>query len=137
MRAHHALVASALLAFCPDVPAAQSGSGPVQHLIQSGGLVREYFVYLPPGYDETTPYPLVFFFHGGFGSASQAASSYGIVEEAEQRGWIAVFPQGYRPSPLTPRTWNAGGCCGWTQANSVDDVGFFDAMLARLQINYS
>jgi polyhydroxybutyrate depolymerase len=40
--------------------------------------------------------------------------------------FIVVYPDGVR------RTWNAGECCGPAEKMNVDDLGFFDAMMADL-----
>lgn len=106
--------------------------------VQSGGLDRYFWVYEPEGLTEDAP--VVVCFHGGGGSAKSAISGYGIVEEAEARGYVAVFPEGVGPFGGPPlfflETWNAGACCGPAQEDDVDDVGFFADMLDALEATY-
>ena len=55
---------------------------------------RTYLVYLPTNYVTTKTYPLVFMFHGLGGTAAGAAGdSYGITQLADQKEFIAVFPE--------------------------------------------
>ncbi len=102
---------------------------------------RWYRTYLPTTYTSMQPAPVIIFYHGGLGNALQAASSYGIVEEAEARGWIAVFPEGTsilgQGPPFKLETWNAGDCCGPASKNAVDDVAFFTAMRTKLLHTYA
>jgi polyhydroxybutyrate depolymerase len=64
------------------------------------GKERTYLVYLPDGYTTSKTYPLVFMFHGLGGTAQGAASSYyGITELADQKGFIAVFPDSLKDLP--------------------------------------
>ena len=99
--------------------------------IPSGGLQRTYTVRLPSVYDGTTSLPLVVAMHGGFGSGPQLEQQSQLSDKAEQEGFIVVYPDGVA-SPLNIRTWNAGGCCGYAMTNSIDDVGFIDALLDTL-----
>jgi len=106
--------------------------------VESGGLDRYFWVYEPDGVGADAP--VVVCFHGGGGNAKSAINGYGIVEEAEARGWIAVFPQGTGPLGGPPffalETWNGGACCGSAQENDVDDVGFFADMINALASDY-
>lgn len=99
--------------------------------------VRWYRQALPAGHDPAGgPYPVVFLFHGGGGSALQAAEKYELVEQAVERGFIAIAPEGTGvlggPPLFALQTWNAGDCCGLAEENGVDDVAFFDAMWWKL-----
>ena len=46
--------------------------------INSGGIDRDFFLYVPDIYDESTPAPLVFCFHGYGSSASVNLIVYGF-----------------------------------------------------------
>lgn len=99
--------------------------------------LRWYRQALPPGHDPAVGgYPVVFLFHGGGGNALQAAGAYGVIDEALRRGYVAIAPEGTGvlggPPLFALETWNAGSCCGWAQANGVDDVAFFEALVARV-----
>jgi polyhydroxybutyrate depolymerase len=122
------------------VPAAVGGGS--LEWVASGGSLRWYHVFEP-----TTPAPvpgarrpLVVCFHGGGGNAASAYQNYGVVEEAEARGWVAVFPEGTGPLSGTGvfslQSWNAGDCCVFAAENDVDDVGFFADMLGQLVVEH-
>lgn len=115
--------------------------GLLLHAVVSGGQARWYRVYLPSSYDEEASHPVVFCFHGGGGNAQQAAMAYGVVEEAEARGWVAVFPEGTGklggPPLFAIETWNTGTCCGYAHEHEVDDVQFFADALDDLADRYA
>jgi len=54
---------------------------------------------------------------------------------ADEKGFVAAHPQGLNAAELGKpfaenfRSWNAGPCCGVSQAYGVDDVGFIRAVL--------
>ena len=104
--------------------------------IAVGALQRTYTVRLPSAYDGSTPLPLVIAMHGGFGSGTQLENQSQLSVTAEQEGFIVVYPDGV-PSPINIRTWNAGGCCGYAMNNTIDDVGFIDALLDTLQADFA
>lgn len=145
-----ALIAFALLASARAVPALLEGrihrlpdgvpGELTAHTVSSGGWVRTYRVYCPTELAGGDVAPVILCFHGGGGAAQSAIGNYGIVEEAEARGWIAVFPEGTGVLSGTGlfglQTWNAGNCCGYAQQNDVDDVGFFEDLLMDLAQRY-
>ncbi len=98
------------------------------------GLTRTFRVYVPSSYDAAAPTPVVFLFHGGFGSGAQIEAHAKIVEVAGEKGFIAVSPDGVL-SPGGIRTWNGGGCCGYAASAGIDDVGFMRALVDRLEAN--
>ncbi len=104
-------------------------------VLTADGL-RWYRLALPTGHERRAePAPVVFLFHGGGGNALQAAGAYGVVEGALARGWVAVAPEGtgpFAPPVFQLETWNAGNCCGAALDEGVDDVAFFEALLAEL-----
>lgn len=106
--------------------------------VVSGGTVRWYRVFVPSDVAPGERLPVIVCFHGGGGNATGAIQSYGIGEEARERRWIALFPEGTGPfggPPLFRRqSWNGGDCCGYAQRNDVDDVRFFADMLAKLEV---
>ncbi len=118
-----------LLPFCvPGIAQADT--------ITVGGLQRSYTLRLPSIYDGITPLPLVICMHGGFGSGTQVENQSQLTLKAEQEGFVVVYPDGLGGA-LNIRTWNAGGCCGYAMNNSIDDVGFIDALLDTLITSHS
>ena len=83
------------------------------------GASRDAIVDLPDDYDGTTLLPLVLNFHGLATTARDQKVYTGLAEAANDRGWIAVHPNG------TNRSWD------WL-TESVD-IRFVDAMLDDLQ----
>lgn len=96
-------------------------------MLTHGGRAREYLIYVPRGYDNRKPVPLVFNFHGNTMTAPQQRDLSGMNALADSKGFVAVYPQGISNG------WNAGACCGEAQTSNVDDVGFTRAMLKAVQ----
>jgi polyhydroxybutyrate depolymerase len=102
---------------------ARANDGPT-YRISDGSRDRTYLLYRPAQLSRQTPVPLVVMLHGGFGSGSQAKSSYGWDGQAEQQGFVVVYPDGIG------RSWNAGGiCCGPALRKNIDDLGFLTRLI--------
>jgi len=105
--------------------------------IQSGGMARTFHVYVPAKYATATSTPdsLVFVFHGytqvGTGNTFTSIEYLSQMDPvSDAQGFLLVYPDGYMNS------WNAGDCCGAAVSSNVDDVGFFDDMLAWVESKY-
>ncbi len=99
------------------------------------GRDRTYRVYIPTSAASGASVPLVLGLHGGTGWGAQFEESSGLDRLADERGFIAVYPDGVG-STLAPdrtRTWNAGLCCGTAVAQKIDDVAFLRELLDRLE----
>lgn len=85
---------------------------------------REFFVYLPKGYNNTLPLPVVYGFHGYYNSAENKMAEDDFMWKIEkdlkkkhQRGFILVYGQGMADcgkehcyvEPWPERTWNVWG----------------------------
>lgn len=99
------------------------------------GREREFLIHLPPSVPARGA-AVVLAFHGSASSAAHLVEFSGLDEVADERGFIAVFPQGLGPDRLR-RTWNAGGCCGWSFKENIDDVGFTSAILDQLERDFA
>ncbi|WP_077037684.1 PHB depolymerase family esterase [Pelomonas sp. KK5] len=111
-----------------------AGPGDYTRTIDSGGRERHYRVHVPRSYDPARPAPLLLALHGGGGNMNLQAEHYGLVDASEQRGFIAVFPNGIGAlGGDRLATWNAGRCCGKARDQGVDDVAFIRAVVAELQ----
>jgi polyhydroxybutyrate depolymerase len=110
------------------------GPGTYSEGMDYGGYQRTFIVHVPPSYDGSKPYPLVFVLHGLGGSAQGMVNITRFSEKADSEGFIVAYLQGLGG-------WNAGGCCGYSRENNIDDVGFVSAMMdnleARLKVNES
>lgn len=107
------------------------GAGTYERSIQFGGQDRTYRIHVPPSYDPSTPHALVIAIHGGGGDIESAERSMGWDREANQEGFLVVYPQGTGTKLLgkTFGTWNGGICCGDAAKKNIDDVGFMRAMI--------
>ena len=96
--------------------------------VRFDGRNRKVIVHIPPSYDQNQGVvPLVFMFHGGGGSAKQAARSYHWKEQSDLDGFIVMFPEG---TGLV-KTWNVTHCCGSALRKNVDDVGFVRMLIQQ------
>lgn len=98
------------------------------------GINREYILYIPNSYDETSATPILFNFHGFGGSASEFINDADMRAEAESNSFILVYPQGscldgvshWNPCPI-----------GGDNKSSADDVGFVEAMVNEISSQYN
>jgi len=95
------------------------------------GIYRTYLLHLPSDYDGSIELPMIIAMHGGFGSGPQLETQSKLSEKADEASFIVVYPEGVS-SPLNIRTWNAGGCCGYSMNNDIDDVGFISSLIDSL-----
>ncbi len=67
-----------------------------RHIMEHGGLIREYFVFLPSSYDGEKNHPVAIFMHGYGGTATgtEAEVTQGLNQYAEEYGYVMVYPQG-------------------------------------------
>jgi polyhydroxybutyrate depolymerase len=109
--------------------------------IDVNGQTRTYMVHLPVGYNNSISYPLVLAFHGGQNGATQSQLGWQAIaymsnlsQKSDAEGFIVVYPEGLVINGN--RTWNAGACCPPAMNQNVDDVGFVNALIDRLQQDY-
>ncbi len=85
-----------------DPPAARGGFV-ADSTICIDGVVRPYLAYIPSGYDETKPAPLLVYLHGGVSRSElrplreyleTLSGDSDFVATAEERGWLVLFPLG-------------------------------------------
>jgi len=101
-----------------------------------GGLTRDYLVHVPKSYRPGHAAPMLIALHGGGGDADYQAddSKYRLISKSEQAGFIAVFPNGYtRFKSGILATWNAGSCCAGAVKNNIDDTGFLQEVIQRVE----
>ena len=98
------------------------------------GINREYILYVPNSYDETSATPILFNFHGFGGSASQFISRADMRAEAELNSFILVYPQGSCLDGVPH--WNPCPIEG-DNKSSADDLGFFEAMVNEISSEYT
>ena len=113
------------------------GAGDHDRSLVISGVTRTYIVHVPPRVSEGRPLPVVLAFHGGGGTASGFKAYAGLDALADREGFVVVYPDGTGRLGRGLLTWNAGGCCGYAAAQSVDDVGFALAALRDVARNVS
>ena len=103
-----------------------------KRVVQSGGLERQFLVYAPASLPDDRAVPVVFVFHGGNGEAKGTMNLSGFNSIADSEQFVVVYPQG------VGKSWNDGRVTTVSQAHrdNVDDVAFFDAMLAHIHRDY-
>ncbi len=99
-------VAKEIAASEETLAAAQSGKDPFagrtgdfkrHYYLKAAGEIMPYRLYIPPSYDGTRPFPMVFALHGLGGTEdSMFGPNYGALAEAEKRNYILVAPLGFR-----------------------------------------
>jgi len=108
-------------------------TGTISASLDFGDRIRTYLIHVPSGYFSKTPLPLVFVLHGATESNASVENLSGMSTKADREHFITVYPSGTGRLP----TWNAGNCCGYAIANHVDDIGFFRALLEKLERDYA
>jgi polyhydroxybutyrate depolymerase len=99
------------------------------------GRVRSYLV---SDLSNGEPAPLLFVLHG-FGGNAQAMSSFTNIENSLDEydlDAVVVYPSGTGAEQGLPQSWNAGTCCPFATFDLVDDVAFFDELIASLIAQY-
>lgn len=104
--------------------------GATYHELEHDDRTRSFWVYEPDTLAADTTYPLVIVLHGGTGNAANANRMSGMMQVADEAGFIVIYPNG-TGGLFDDRilTWNAGNCCGYGDDNNIDDVGFISAVI--------
>lgn len=120
------LVVLLSLAFAGQLAAQSTLSG----TIQSGGLTREYLLYVPASYQPGTPAPLVLNLHG-YSSNNVEQLLYGDFRPiADTAGFLLVCPNGTLDNQ-GQRFWNT-----FLGNSPVDDVAFLSGLIDTLAAEY-
>lgn len=91
--------------------------------LRDQGQLRTYYLYTPKSYNPDRPMPLVLVFHGSSGTGHSIADVTRFNELAEQKGFIAVYPDGI------DHNWRLReGSPG-----KVNDISFVNTLLAHLK----
>jgi polyhydroxybutyrate depolymerase len=114
-----------------DAPALQPGAQ--LRTLQIGSVQRSYILHAPPGLDPARPAAVVLVFHGGGGNAENADQVTEFSSQADQSGFLAVYPNGSGRLGERLLTWNGGACCGYAAEQDSDDVGFVRSILDDLR----
>ncbi|KEQ70499.1 alpha/beta-hydrolase [Aureobasidium namibiae CBS 147.97] len=93
--------------------------------VTSNGTVREYGLHIPTTYDDNTPSPLAFSFHGRTRTWQEQEEISGMSNETMNPNYLVVYPQGI------DEQWQ-----GDPEAVGYDDVDFTLELLANLSSVY-
>jgi len=91
---------------------------------------RRYLIYTPASYGEQPQkaFPLVFNFHGSGMTMAEQMLYTQMNRAADRHQFIVVYPLGIK------QDWNVG--FGMSYLEGTDDIGFTEALLARLKQDY-
>ncbi|KAJ9605917.1 hypothetical protein H2200_009766 [Cladophialophora chaetospira] len=109
------------------------GIGKVKYFsIMSGGVSRDFAVYLPSGYNQNSATPMILSFHGHGKDMDYQSTLSRFKEPGVNPNMIAVFPQGLIPSGSTERCWEGAPYC----TTGVSDKVFVTDLLTYMRNNY-
>lgn len=111
-----------------DMGSGSSGCGAdpahVGDRLEVEDVTRTFVISIPPGYDPSRPYPLVFGLHGGGGTGAGARAAWGL-DDAVGADAVVVYPDGLPEFEGGDTVWN------------LDPAGagfvFFDRLLDHLE----
>ncbi len=119
------------LLFCLLLASALSGQSTISGSIQSGGLTRDYILYVPAAYTGNTAVPLVFNLHGYTSNNVEQLFYADFRPIADTANFLIVLPNGTLDAQGN-RFWNT-----FLGNSSVDDVAFMRDLLNTLQTSYN
>jgi len=121
------ILVSLLLLACMTVPALTSAQ--VKSLVHKEEK-RRYLVFTPASYAAQPDkiYPVVFNFHGSGMTMAEQMLYTQMNRAADRHEFIVVYPSGVK------QDWNVG--FGMSYLEGTDDIGFTEALLARLKQDY-
>ena len=102
--------------------------------MNSGGLEREFFLYIPDSLlSSTSTSPLIINFHGGDGYALYEMEYTGFRELSEDENFIVAYPQGTVAEGKGSTGWFTGIGC---DSGEVCDVSFVSELIDALVSEY-
>ena len=107
--------------------------GAVKRTLEVDGMTRTWFEYVPEGCTPDRKWPLVVVMHGRGGSAETFFDLSGMSVVAEERKFIAVFPQAGIHQQKKDGLRNVLLWCGEYEGKPIDDVKFIRNMVADIE----
>lgn len=99
------------------------------------GGARPTQLYVPTGYSDATPAPLLVLLHG-YGASGGVQDLYlGLRQHAESRGFLYVFPDG-TVDKAGNHFWNATDACCDFDATHVDDSAYVSGLIKEIGTRY-
>lgn len=96
------------------------------------GHDRSYYSYYPDSLKDKKNYPVLIVLHWSMQNGKQAAQNWGIMQLAEQKGFVALFPNALFGE------WNdgRGASINGEVTSQLDDVGFLSALIYEYTDKY-
>jgi len=113
-----------LLIFGGTAASAQVVAATLQH----DGGTREFLYYLPPGYQLSTPSPVIIALHGLNNPPVDFMPRTLFNDVADTANFVTVYPAAL--SSFIGTSWNSGT----DPTQSADDVGFIDALIDTMHL---
>ena len=106
------------------------------HRFEYAGRERSYHIHVPENTEG--PLPLVLVFHGALENAFAVEAMTGFTEKAMKEKFIVVYPNGTNEYDGSTRdlTWNGSSCCGYADAENIDDTGFVRVLIEKFKKEY-
>jgi polyhydroxybutyrate depolymerase len=105
-----------------------SASTPVTRTLTVDNLQRYYVAWLPDGYREGPPLPVVLVFHGGGQAVPSMEDNANLHNAPDAQHFVIVYAAGVEKS------FDVGGyCCGVAARDHINDLAYVEAVLADLQ----
>lgn len=120
-----ACTASIITGCSGEVFGVEYGGAQFEERIRVGDRLRDYVVYVPPSASPDTPAPLMMVFHGATMSAETMLLLSWFNPVADREGFVVAY------LAADGDAWATGGASP-LDAERVDDLGFVDAVIARL-----
>lgn len=96
---------------------------------------RPYTLHVPVGYDPAKATPLVVMFHGYSASGPIEELYFQLTATSDANNFLYAYGNGLF-NPLGDRYWNADNACCDFYNVPVDDVAYFDAIVADVESKY-
>ncbi|AKT39340.1 uncharacterized protein CMC5_034870 [Chondromyces crocatus] len=109
------------------------GAGGTSHVF---GGDRPVDVFVPSGYQEDTPAPLVILLHGFTASGGLQELYFQFRPLAEAHGFLYAHPDG-TTDPDGSRFWNATDACCNFHGSTVDDSAYLRELVEEIQAHYA
>ena len=94
--------------------------------IQVGDMTRSYTVLTPAKQPLSSSAPIIMVLSGLNAEQDQEINRDGLLPYAQSGDAELVYPLAYRES------WNAIGCCSWASQAGVNDVGFIQQLVKKV-----
>ncbi len=125
-----------LAAACGDDEAPPGPSEPGTGMVSVQLGDRPFELYVPTSYDSAQPVPLLIGLHGYTSYSAELENYFGIVDQAEQRGFLYALPDGTEDR-RGDQFWNATNACCDIYGSGVDDSAYLSQVIETVKGSYS